>query len=287
MMPSFSRLAALLACLFTLGSVEAQAASPKGEGAKKAEEQREPPRRSRSMAIKEVLPSSVRVSVSIGGESVRSASGVVVAARGSGDETVSYVMTNAHVVAKPAAADEAPLVIEILVDRRGMTSSATAEVIAAGKIPDEDLAVLRVKGLALEPATLVEDGILELGDEVVAIGAPFGRGLSVSSGIVSQIEWDEDGKEAALKTDAPIGYGASGGGVFRVSDGKLIAVVEGYRTVKVSFPVEGKQYSFDVPMPGETFAAGAGKIRSFLQSQDLGHLLQSKLADSSKPKQKE
>ena len=40
-----------------------------------------------------------------------------------------------------------------------------------------------------------------------------------------------------VKTDAPIGYGASGGGIFSLETGKLLAIVEGYRTAKVGFAV--------------------------------------------------
>jgi hypothetical protein len=52
-------------------------------------------------------------------------------------------------------------------------------------------------------------------------------------------------------------------------------VVEGYRTAKVSIPVAQETYSFDVPMPGETFAAPAAKIRRFLADKGLGALLES------------
>jgi serine protease Do len=68
-----------------------------------------------------------------------------------------------------------------------------------------------------------------------------------------------------LKTDAPVGYGASGGGVFSASTGRLLAIIEGYRTAKIGFALEQQDYSFDVPMPGETFAAPTAKVRFFLK----------------------
>src|SRR6185369_2250320 len=108
---------------------------------------------------------------------------------------------------------------------------------------------LEVPGLLGAPVHLADDADIDVGDDVVVVGAPFGKGLSVSSGIVSQVEWNQAGVPSAFKTDAPIGYGASGGGIYRVSDGKLLALVEGYRTAKVSFPVAKQNYSFDVPMP--------------------------------------
>ena len=76
-----------------------------------------------------------------------------------------------------------------------------------------------------------------------------------------------------MKTDAPIGYGASGGGVFSIPSGKLIGLVEGYRTAKVAFGgVAGSDFSFDVPMPGETFLAPPGKVRAFLARAGLARL---------------
>ena len=230
------------------------------------------PAPTRGAVIKEILPSNVRVAVSVNGKQIRTASGVIFAVEHGAAGPVSYVLTNTHVV--ETGPDEAAR-IEILVDRKQETTRHDGKVVALGEVPDVDIAVVEVPGLAGRPATLAGDAELELGDEVVAIGAPFGRGLSVSSGIVSQLEWEREDDEGPLrfKTDAPIGYGASGGGIYRVPDGKLLALVEGYRTAKVSFPVQKSSYSFDVPMPGETFAAPVAKIRRFLRKHQLERLL--------------
>lgn len=229
------------------------------------------PARTRGTVIKEILPSNVRIAVQADGQQLRSASGVIFAVEQGLAAPTSYVLTNAHVV----AAEGDRTTFEVLVDQKQRTTRFPATVIATGKVPDPDIAVLKVPGLAGTPVTMAADADLEVGDEVLAIGAPFGRGLSVSSGIVSQLEWEKEEDEGPLKfkTDAPIGYGASGGGIFRVPDGKLLALVEGYRTAKVSFPVAKSSYSFDVPMPGETFAAPVAKIRRFLHENDLGRLL--------------
>jgi len=40
--------------------------------------------------------------------------------------------------------------------------------------------------------------------------------------------------QRAMKTDAPIGYGASGGGVFSVPSGKLVGLVEGVEQEQVT-----------------------------------------------------
>jgi S1-C subfamily serine protease len=114
---------------------------------------------------------------------------------------------------------------------------------------------------------------VSVGDDVVVIGAPYGRALSVSSGIVSQLETSDGGAQTAMKTDAAIGYGASGGGVFDVPRGRLVGLVEGYRTARVSFTgVRNEDLGFDVPMPGETFLAPPTKIRRFLRRAGVARL---------------
>ncbi|MGQ0504382.1 MAG: serine protease, partial [Myxococcaceae bacterium] len=112
------------------------------------------------------------------------------------------------------------------------------------------------------------------GDVVIVLGAPYGTGLSPSGGMVSVVELSSASRAPKkLKTDAPIGYGASGGGIFSLTTGKLLAIVEGYRTAKVGFAVQEQAYSFDVPMPGETFAAPSAKVRSFLKGKGYAALL--------------
>lgn len=247
-----------------------------------AEAARSRPVGSRSQVIRQVLPASVRISLAVDGSVLRVASGVIVGFHERAEGRVGYVMTNAHVV---EVDDPARARVEVIVDGKGKSRTFPARVLARGEVPEMDLALLEVPGLVGEAARLVDDADLELGEEVVAVGAPFGRGLSVSSGIVSQLEWDEAGAALGFKTDAPIGYGASGGGIFRVPDGKLLAVIEGYRTAKISLPMADRNYSFDVPMPGETFAAPAAKIRRFLRANRMEWVIAgAKQAEAERPK---
>lgn len=227
----------------------------------------------RRETIRAVLLKNVRVLVASGGQAVRSASGVVLGTGATPTETVSYVMTNAHVVQRRSGeSPEYRVVLDLPV---GESQEFRASVVAQGKIPDEDLALLAVPGIRLDAARLASDQDLSVGDEVVIVASPYGRSLSVSGGMVSQVDFDKSSPPlpSMIKTDAPIGYGASGGGLFAVEDGRLLGIVEGYRTAKVSIPVAQETYSFDVPMPGETFVAPAAKIRRFLQANGLGGLL--------------
>ncbi|ATB32946.1 S1 family peptidase [Melittangium boletus] len=228
-------------------------------------------RPTRKEQVRRILPHNVRLSVREDGQARSAASGVVIGNEKTPEGVVSYVLTNAHAVAMDGLDKPSLLVI---VDARGDSTEYAARVVATGSVPDMDLALVKVPGLALEPARLATDAEVELGDDVVVAASPFGRALSLSGGMVSQVEWDKDSKlPRMVKTDAPIGYGASGGGIFSLESGKLLAIVEGYRTAKVGFAVAEQNFSFDVPMPGETFAAPSAKVRVFLGQHGFARLL--------------
>jgi len=224
-------------------------------------------RSEKSRVVQKALRQSVRVEVQVAGKVVRAASGVVVAS----DEGRSYVLTNQHVVQREGLRGSANFVVVI---ERPKLHRLEAKLVAEGEVPDDDLALLSVPE-QLTPTQIAAEDEVQVGDDVVVIGAPYGRSLSVSSGIVSQLEADEaDSRiQRSMKTDAPIGYGASGGGVFSVPSGKLVGLVEGYRTAKVAFGgVAGNDFSFDVPMPGETFLAPASKLRAFVARAGLARM---------------
>jgi serine protease Do len=168
------------------------------------------------------------------------------------------------------------------VEHRADAEEFPATVTAVGKVPELDLALVRVPGVTLPPAELAGDEELELGEDVLVVAAPYGKAISLSGGMVSQVEWDPASHAPIMvKTDAPIGYGASGGGIFSVATGRLLAIIEGYRTAKVGFAVAELAYSFDVPMPGETFAAATAKVRSFLAAKGYARLLEPRLGSAS------
>jgi|GEM_PF-839855 len=248
-LPRLNQLAAALLGLFGL-SLGAQARSHKAR------------------VVQRALRQSVRVEVVAGGKVARAASGVIVASEG----TTSYVLTNAHVVERkglPAGA-----LFEVVIERPRL-HRLRGRIVAEGHAPEDDLALLQVEGERLTAAPLATEEQVDVGDDVVVIGAPYGRALSVSSGIVSQLETDEGDshQQRGMKTDAPIGYGASGGGVFEVPSGRLVGLVEGYRTAKVNFGgLSNDDFSFDVPMPGETFLAPPTQLRAFLVRAGIGKL---------------
>jgi Do/DeqQ family serine protease len=138
-------------------------------------------------------------------------SGVIVSADG-------LVVTNAHVL-KVAGTAEIRLV---LADRR--------ELDARVVLQDEssDIAVLRiddVKG-ALPFLEFADSDTLEVGDQVLAIGNPFGVGQTVTSGIISALGRTRVTRSDAqifIQTDAAINPGNSGGALVDMS-GRVVGI---------------------------------------------------------------
>lgn len=225
----------------------------------------------RKEIARKVMPASVRVFLDSNGEVRRSGTGVVIANEVSATGSGSYVLTNAHVIDDRGM--QSPRA-RVVVERGADAFEYDAEFVAAGTIPEMDLALLKLPGVMLDAVELADDAAVETGDDVLVVASPFGRGLTLSGGMVSQVEYDKKLRSPrTIKTDAAVGYGSSGGGIFSATDGKLLGIIEGYRTTKVGFAVAQQDYSFDLPMPGETFAAPAAKIRRFIAAKGLAHLI--------------
>ena len=83
-----------------------------------------------------------------------------------------------------------------------------------GTDPESDLAVLKISLDKLPVMTLGNSDQLQVGDQVLAIGNPFGVGQTVTSGIVSALGRNQLGIntfENFIQTDAAINPGNSGG----------------------------------------------------------------------------
>jgi putative serine protease PepD len=153
---------------------------------------------------KKVLPSVVTVNVSGGGET-GNGSGVIMTSDG-------YILTNNHVAAVGA---DGSIRVDFYNGKEGVPASIV------GRDPKSDLAVLKVSGLSnLPAATLGLSSSLEVGDPVIAIGAPLDLSSTVTTGIVSALNRDvtvpgDTGERnviiGAIQTDAAINPGNSGG----------------------------------------------------------------------------
>ncbi len=140
-------------------------------------------------------------------------SGVVIMENGT-------ILTNLHVVSG------AKRVRVTFMD--GSESDATV----TGTQPENDLAVLRAKSIPddLFPATMRSTGDLRPGDQVVAVGFPFGIGPSTSAGVVSGLKRSfrsPDGQQLMtnlIQFDAAANPGNSGGPLVTM-DGEVVGIV--------------------------------------------------------------
>lgn len=216
----------------------------------------------RSEVIRRVILSTVQLRAEREGGGRRAASGVVLASdRASGR---SWILTTRHFLNPPDRQ-------QVYVSVPGQKGQRKAVVSAVS--PDTDLALIEVVGLTLPPVKVKE--VVRLGDEVWVVAFPWGRRLTVVSGVVSQIVSDEG--EVAVEgpvrmVDASVSYGSSGGGVFDAASGSLVGIVEGYRTARVSMR-EAPERVLEVPVPGETTVISSRAILRFVAASEVEPLI--------------
>jgi putative serine protease PepD len=97
-----------------------------------------------------------------------------------------------------------------------------------GRFPPDDLAVIKVSGSSLRPATFADSSRLRIGDIAIAIGNPLGLRSSVTEGIISALnrqapEGNGVTLPNAIQTSAPINPGNSGGALVDIS-GRVIGI---------------------------------------------------------------
>lgn len=208
-------------------------------------------------AVEKILPSVVKIRVTILGERRKSlfggsggppvelglsyGSGFVIRADKSGTE----ILTNAHVVHDVTLRDGERADICV--------TAATGDSFPASIIACDvasDLAILQVEGTneSLPAATLADSDLVRAGEFVVAVGAPLTLGNSCSFGVISCLRRDLErttGEDATglplLQTDLAINHGSSGGPLCDL-DGKVLGVC----SKKVEGGVEG--IAFAIPI---------------------------------------
>jgi len=139
--------------------------------------------------------------------------GVVITEQGS-------ILTNLHVVVGTSHV------------RVVFADGTESEAVITGIDPDNDLAVIQARKLPddLKPATLITTGDLRPGDDVLAVGFPFGFGPSASTGVVSGLKREfvsSDGKRALsnlIQFDAAANPGNSGGPLVNM-EGEVLGIV--------------------------------------------------------------
>jgi putative serine protease PepD len=171
-----------------------------------------------------VLPSVVQINVK-GGQESGSGTGIIISSDGN-------ILTNNHVV--DVAGDGGTITVAF-----NDGTNAKAEIV--GTDPKTDLAVIKVAGKTdLAAASLGSSADLKVGQEVVAIGSPFGLESTVTQGIISALNRpvsSSDGSGVssqrttfpAVQTDAAINPGNSGGPLVDLQ-GNVIAINSAIRS---------------------------------------------------------
>ncbi|WTW95234.1 trypsin-like peptidase domain-containing protein [Streptomycetaceae bacterium NBC_01309] len=185
------------------------------------------------------LPGVVYIHASRGGEQ---ATGTGFVLDGNG-----YILTNNHVVSGAANGGRISVVFN---------GGEQAEARIVGRDTGYDLAVIRVENVrGLVPLPLGNSDSVQVGDPVIAIGAPYNLEGTVTSGIISAKDravsaggsGDDVSYISALQTDAPINPGNSGGPLIDAA-GRVIGVNSAIRSA-------GEE---DDPFGGEVAAGSIG-----------------------------
>ncbi len=169
-----------------------------------------------------LLPSVVQINVT-GTQGGGSGSGVILTSDG-------RILTNNHVV--EAAGEGGTLSVSF-----NDGTKVDAEVV--GTDPLTDSAVIQAKDVSgLTPAEIGQSADVRVGQDVVAIGSPYGLDASVTSGIISALNRPVTvGEDAtggsitypALQTDAAINPGNSGGPLVDMA-GRVIGINSSIRS---------------------------------------------------------
>ena len=124
-----------------------------------------------------------------------------------------HIVTNTHILTNASS---------VFVE---FNDGEITEAILIGADKYSDIAVLKITGFKdLNPIDPAESSNIRVGDEVLAIGNPFGVGKTVTSGIISATGRDYGNPYLELlQTDAAINPGNSGGALLN-EEGNLIGI---------------------------------------------------------------
>ena len=131
-------------------------------------------------------------------------------------DRAGHVLTNYHVI------EGANRGIQVMLSNK---KQYAAKVVGSDRV--HDLALLQISAPDLQPVTLANSSDLAVGQEVYAIGNPFGLNGTMTRGIISSIRSIKTGDgapiEDAIQTDAAINPGNSGGPLLN-SHGEVIGI---------------------------------------------------------------
>jgi putative serine protease PepD len=195
---------------------------------------------------RQVSPSVVQIQTSEG-----LGSGIVFDSKGD-------IVTNAHVVGSATT-----FVVTTSTGKQYKGS-------LVGKFEADDLAVIKVSGANLRPASFADSSKLRVGELAMAIGNPLGLRSSVTQGIVSALGRQEpEGNgfvlQNAIQTSAAINPGNSGGALVNIG-----AKVIGIPTLAAADPqLGGAAAGIGFAIPSNTVTSIASQLVKF------GHVVNS------------
>jgi putative serine protease PepD len=179
----------------------------------------------------QVLPSVVKIDVATS-QGEGSGSGIILSSDG-------QILTNNHVV--EGAAEGGRITVSF-------SDGSHADATVLGTDPLTDTAVIQAEDVSgLTPATMGRSDNVDVGEEVVAIGSPFGLDATVTSGIVSALNrpvnvgTDSAGNATvypAIQTDAAINPGNSGGPLVDM-EGHVVGINSSIRSSGSSYTQAG------------------------------------------------
>ncbi|RLV57545.1 PDZ domain-containing protein [Aeromicrobium phragmitis] len=197
-----------------------------------------------------LMPSVVQINFAGGGEG-GSGTGVIISEDG-------QILTNNHVV--EAAAEGGTLTV-------AFNDGTNADATILGRDPATDIAVIQADGVSdLTPAEFGRSSDVRVGQEVVAIGSPFGLESTVTQGIISALnrpvspgtqssDTDTITTFPAIQTDAAINPGNSGGPLVDL-EGRVIGINSAIR----SSGIEGGSIGLGFAIPSDLARNVAAQI---------------------------
>ena len=174
-----------------------------------------PPPSIASQAYEIIAPSLVRVEAQVAGDDKKLSTGTGTVVDDMGD-----ILSSLHIVDKATA-------IQVT-----FYDGTASEAVVVAKDPEQDLVVLRARILPdnLMPATLGNSAALNVGDDAIVVGNPFGITNSLSAGVISGLHRNfKSPKTGAtlsnlIQFDAAVNPGNSGGPLLN-RDGEVVGIV--------------------------------------------------------------
>lgn len=175
-----------------------------------------------------------------------------------------YIVTNNHVI------DKATKITVTLDDGRELPGKLI------GTDPKTDIAVIKIDATNLPTVQWGNSDTTQVGDQVIAIGNPFGIGTTVTTGIVSARGRDlHNGPyDDFLQIDAAINHGNSGGPLFNV-EGQVVGI-----NAAIYSPNDGNVgVGFAIPSDMAQSVVKALETKGFVERGYLGVQIQNVTSD--------